>query len=218
MCLNPKAPPACPTPGRGRKEGITIPTLGVPQKCPLSQNQAVPFLFNDHPVRVMTGQDCEPLFVAKDVAVTLGISWFGTKTIQHVPDDWRVVGSVPTSFGTKDTLFLSEHGLYFFLGKSDKRQGAALPVPDCRRGCPGHPKLGGYLTPQAENKDLSFVFHGKAVRVARGKDGQARFVAKDVCTILGYSNGPDAVRSICKPRNCSNIAQGYLWKSRPGAC
>jgi len=55
----------------------------------------------------------------------LGYQWSGIRTIQHVPDEWKKVESVSTTFGTKDTWFLSEQGLYFFLGRSDKP--GALP-------------------------------------------------------------------------------------------
>ena len=43
-----------------------------------------------------------------------------------MPDEWRGVGSVPTPTGNQELVILSEQGLYFFLGRSDKP--AALPM------------------------------------------------------------------------------------------
>lgn len=67
----------------------------------------------------------EPWFVAKDVCEALGYQWNGAPRIAHVPEEWRGVTSVVTPSGAQEMLTLSEHGLYFFLGRSDKP--AALP-------------------------------------------------------------------------------------------
>ena len=64
--------------------------------------------------------DGEPWFVAKDVAETLGYKWNGNKTIGHIPEEWRGVESVSTPTGNQELIVLSEQGLYFFLGRSDK--------------------------------------------------------------------------------------------------
>ena len=61
----------------------------------------------------------------KTLPAALGYQWNGFKNIQHVPEEWRLVESVSTSFGEKQTWFLSEQGLYFFVARSDKP--AALP-------------------------------------------------------------------------------------------
>ena len=88
-------------------------------------NAIQPFAFEDHLVRTIMDDGGEPWFVAKDVALALGYQWNGFKNIQHVPEEWRLVESVSTSFGEKQTWFLSEQGLYFFVARSDKP--AALP-------------------------------------------------------------------------------------------
>ena len=67
----------------------------------------------------------EPWFVAKDVAQALGYQWNGAARIAHIPEEWRGVTSVVTPFGEQTMLTISEPGLYFFLGRSDKP--AALP-------------------------------------------------------------------------------------------
>lgn len=62
----------------------------------------------------------EPWFAAKDVSDVLGYIWNGTARIAHVPEEWRGVTSVVTPSGNQEMAVLSEQGLYFFLGRSDK--------------------------------------------------------------------------------------------------
>lgn len=68
--------------------------------------------------------DGEPWFVAKDVCEILGVGWNGT-TISHIPEQWKGMRSVRTPRGNQMMAVLSEQGVYFFLGRSDKP--AALP-------------------------------------------------------------------------------------------
>lgn len=75
-------------------------------------------------VRVVE-QNGEPWFVAKDVAESLGYKWNGSSRIAHIPEEWRGVTSVVTPSGMQEMHILSEQGLYFFLGRSDKTR--ALP-------------------------------------------------------------------------------------------
>ena len=88
-------------------------------------NELLPFAFEDNLVRTILDENNEPWFVAKDVALALGYQWAGIRNVQHIPKEWRLVESVSTSFGEKQTWFLSEQGLYFFVARSDKP--AALP-------------------------------------------------------------------------------------------
>ncbi|MEN6533989.1 MAG: phage antirepressor KilAC domain-containing protein [Bryobacteraceae bacterium] len=101
------------------------------------------FNFGAHPIRtVMVG--VEPFWVAKDVAEALGYSWNGSARIEHVPEEWRGITSVVTPSGTQDMAVLSEQGLYFFLGRSDKA--AALPMQKWVAGevLPSIRKTGSY--------------------------------------------------------------------------
>lgn len=102
-------------------------------------------------VRVVM-QDSEPWFVAKDVCEALGYQWNGAARIAHVPEEWKRVTSVVTLRGDEQNMqLLSEQGLYFFLGRSDKP--AALPyqkwiagavMPSIRRTG----QYGGYALPR----------------------------------------------------------------------
>lgn len=88
----------------------------------------------------------EPWFVAKDVVKALGYTWSGSR-FSHVPEEWKGMTSVVTPGGAQEVLIISEQGLYFFLGRSDKP--AALPYQKWIAGdvVPSIRKHGGYLTP-----------------------------------------------------------------------
>lgn len=106
--------------------------------------------FENHPVRMWQDDKGELIIVAKDVAEALGYEWNGAARVAHVPEEWKVVTSVVTTFGTKDTICLTEQGLYFFLGRSDKP--AALPFQKWLAGevLPSIRKTGGYQAKTAQ--------------------------------------------------------------------
>ncbi|MBD8894793.1 hypothetical protein IG626_02155 [Desulfovibrio desulfuricans] len=85
----------------------------------------IPFAFDSALVRVIMDDRGEPWFVAKDIALALGYQWAGIRNVQHVPAEWRGVESVSTPSAVQEMHILSEQGLYFFLGRSDKP--GALP-------------------------------------------------------------------------------------------
>ena len=87
-------------------------------------------VFNNGVFNVRTISDKGTIFfVAKDVAEALdysesGISNMGT-IIAHVPEIWKGRKRITTPDGEQEMLCLTEQGLYFFLGRSDKSK--ALP-------------------------------------------------------------------------------------------
>ncbi|MCL1998188.1 MAG: hypothetical protein FWG65_05400 [Turicibacter sp.] len=94
-------------------------------------------------------------FVARDIAKSLGYRW-QVNLISHVPEEWKGVNQINTPGGTQKMNILSEQGLYFFLGRSDKP--ATLPFQKWIAGeiLPQIRKTGGYLTPnQIEEALLS---------------------------------------------------------------
>lgn len=86
----------------------------------MSQEVAI---VNGTEIRVIR-EDENLLFVAKDIVEGVGATW-GSHSIDHIPDDFKLVVSVTTSFGVKDTYALTEAGLNMYLFRSDKP--AALP-------------------------------------------------------------------------------------------
>lgn len=107
----------------------------------------MPLAFEESLVRVIPDQNGESLFVAKDIALALGYEWNGSSRIAHVPEEWRGVTSVVTPSGEQEVLTLTEQGLYFFLGRSDKPK--ALPFQKWLAGevLPALRKTGSYRQP-----------------------------------------------------------------------
>ncbi|RWA36685.1 BRO-N domain-containing protein [Xylella fastidiosa] len=105
----------------------------------------IPFDFHSHVVRVVM-RDGNPWFVAKDIAEALEYRWNASKSISHVPSEWRGVESVSTPSGQQEVIVISEPGLYFFLGRSDKPK--ALPFQKWLAGevLPSIRKTGSYST------------------------------------------------------------------------
>lgn len=126
-------------------------------------------IFNKDNFIVRTiNEDDEIWFVAKDIMTALEYSEDSNpaRIMQSVPEIWKGVKRIhttsdkPTARPYQDVLCLSEQGLYFFLGRSDKPK--ALPyqmwvagdvVPTIRR-------TGSYITKsneeelKAKNKEL----------------------------------------------------------------
>jgi prophage antirepressor-like protein len=107
-------------------------------------------------VRVVE-QGGEPWFVGKDVAVALGYAEASVANLkalfQAVPDEWKGHKQIMTLGGEQDMLTISEQGLYFFLGRSDKP--AALPYQKWIAGdvVPSIRKTGAYSVVKHESID-----------------------------------------------------------------
>ena len=94
----------------------------------------------------------EPWFVAADVTRALGYTSTNRSHILGlIPEEWKGRKKIATPGGEQEMAVLSEQGLYFFLGRSDKP--AALPyqkwiagevMPSIRRTG----QYGGYALPR----------------------------------------------------------------------
>ena len=93
--------------------------------------------------------DGEPWFVTKDVlrALDYADDYNPSRAMQAIPGEWKGVHRMHTPGGEQEMLIISEQGLYFFLGRSDKPK--ALPYQKWVAGdvVPTIRKHGGYLTP-----------------------------------------------------------------------
>lgn len=111
----------------------------------MSARDMIPFQFDGHDIRVIHISGA-PHIVAKDVAEALGYSW-QANVIAHVPPEWKGINSINTLGGQQQMAVLSEQGLYFFLGRSDKSQ--ALPFQKWIAGdvLPAIRSTGSYTAP-----------------------------------------------------------------------
>ncbi|NWA68013.1 BRO-N domain-containing protein [Pseudomonas reactans] len=107
----------------------------------IAASNVIPFNFGKQRVRTLL-VDGDPWFSVQDILRSLDYtdSYKPARAAAHVPDQWKGVHRLHTPGGTQQMLMLSEQGLYFFLGRSDKPK--ALPfqmwiagevLPDIRR-------------------------------------------------------------------------------------
>ena len=114
-------------------------------------------------VRTITDENGEIWFVAKDVAQALDYSMTGSmqSLFGHVPEMWAESKRIAVSSENgvvqgRDVLCLSEQGLYFFLGLSDKPK--ALPYQMWVEGdvIPSIRRTGKYKLNQDANATVQF--------------------------------------------------------------
>lgn len=138
-------------------------------------------------VRTLTDEHSNIWFVAKDVALALDYSAGSSiaQLMQNVPDIWKGIKRIDTPGGEQDMLCLTEQGLYFFLGRSDKPK--ALPYQMWIAGevVPMIRQTGFYATPDTAQRILddpdTFINVLKAYKEQKARNAQLEAQA------LGYS-------------------------------
>lgn len=115
--------------------------------------ELAPFFFGAYMVRVVPDGNGEYWFVAKDIlnALNYGQNSNPSRVIAHVPQEWRGHKRIMSPSGAQEMLCLSEQGLYFFLGRSDKPK--ALPFQKWLAGevLPSIRKTGSYEMGRGDN-------------------------------------------------------------------
>jgi prophage antirepressor-like protein len=111
-------------------------------------NDLVNFTYENRVIRTVI-KDGEPWWVSKDVAEALEYTWH-RGLMNHVPEEWKGVNPVDSLGGVQNMQCLSEPGLYFFLGRSDKPK--ALPFQKWIAGevVPSIRKTGYYADPSRD--------------------------------------------------------------------
>lgn len=89
-------------------------------------SNVIPFSFGRQQVRTLMIDD-QPWFAAQDVldALEYADTYKPSRAVSHVPSQWKGVQRLHTLGGTQQIMMISEQGLYFVLGRSDKPK--ALP-------------------------------------------------------------------------------------------
>lgn len=132
---------------------------------------------SDFTVRTIHDENGEIWFVAKDVAVALDYAPATIsnidKTIGMVPEIWKARYRIPTPGGEQNMLCISEQGLYFFLGRSDKEK--ALPYQMWIAGevVPSIRQTGSYSLRDGEKLTETIMYAARMIFDAAGiKDNQ----------------------------------------------
>lgn len=118
------------------------------------ESSITPFTYGDHQVRVVTGADGEPWFVAADIAKALGYS-IAPAMVRSLADDEKGMQIVHTPGGDQKAAIISEAGLYSAVLRSKAPGAQAFKRWVTHEVLPSIRKRGGYLTPEAAEKALT---------------------------------------------------------------
>lgn len=118
------------------------------------ESSITPFTYGDHQVRVVTGADGEPWFVAADIAKALGYS-IAPAMVRSLADDEKGMQIVHTPGGDQKAAIISEAGLYSAVLRSKAPGAQAFKRWVTHEVLPTIRKRGGYLTPEAAEKALT---------------------------------------------------------------
>lgn len=190
-------------------------------------------------VRIVERND-EPWFVAKDVLKALGYAedYNPSRALQAVPEEWKGVQPIHTPGGMQEMLIISEQGLYFFLGRSDKP--VALPFQKWLAGdvIPSIRKHGLYATEEVVDRILDDPDFGITLLQRYKFEREQRQLAESqrecltrmpIFGILNVPNYHRRIRRLCRAphgekcgfscfcHQSTSLGVGYiLAKRRPG--
>lgn len=117
-------------------------------------NTAVqPFDFKGHRVRVVPGEDGEPLFVLADLCKVLSIA-NARDVAARLADDMKGVGQIDTLGGAQQMTVVTEAGMYAVVMRSDKPQSEPFRRWVTSEVLPSIRKTGGYG--KAPARELTF--------------------------------------------------------------
>lgn len=139
---------------------------------------ANPFLFDSSEVRTATDNNQEVWFCAKDVCDVLDITWNGS-TLENMPENWKLMLKLRTSFGEKDTNFLNEAGLYRLVFRSNKPKAEQFANWVCEEVLPAIRKHGFYFAPNSAFAKLQALLTPKAEPLSLSELEEFKFSLKE---------------------------------------
>ena len=103
-------------------------------------------------LRTHTDMDGITWFCAKDIATALEYTYWQPNIVAHVPEIWKGIKPINTPGGEQEMLCLTEQGVYFFLGRSDKPKALPYQMWIASDVVPSIRKHGAYLTPEIQEE------------------------------------------------------------------
>jgi prophage antirepressor-like protein len=86
----------------------------------MPENKIIPFDYGDNLIRVVKDEETgEPLWIAKDVCTVLGLENVN-RAVSKLDDDEKLKLKIFTSGQNRDTMFITESGLYNLIFRSNK--------------------------------------------------------------------------------------------------
>ncbi len=87
----------------------------------MSENNIIPFIFEDSPVRAVLDEQGEPWFVAQDICRILGIANPAQAT-EYLDNDETRICKTYMNAGEREVITISKSGLYTLMIRSNKAQ------------------------------------------------------------------------------------------------
>lgn len=119
------------------------------------------FDFNGQSVNTLTDEDGNPWFVAKEVAVAIGLKWNGNDTLKSIRPAWKLTMELPYSGQLRRLIFISEAAMYKLSFRSEKPEAetftdwvAGTVLPALRKT--GTYSLGSQLLPAPRAWEKTF--------------------------------------------------------------
>lgn len=104
-----------------------------------------PFDFANHHVRTAVDELGNVWFCAKDVFEALDLVWKGRRaSLENCPEKWLMVWYLQTSYGEKETIFMSEPAVYQTTFRSNKPEAMKFIEWVCEEVLPSIRKTGSY--------------------------------------------------------------------------
>lgn len=167
-------------------------------------------------------EDGEIWFVAKDVAQALGYGADGgmTKYFAHVPDCWKGGKRISSRSENgveqeREMLCLTEQGLYFFLGRSDKKKALPYQMWIAQDVVPSIRKHGAYFTPKTQDELIAdpdlIIRLAQEVKAERARSAELE-AQKQVLEAQAEEDKPKVVFADAVSASKSSILIGNLAK------
>lgn len=153
----------------------------------LNMSAVIPFNFNSHSVRVLTGDDGEPWFVAKDVAEILGYARSRDAVAQHCKG--AVKHRLLTGGGIQDVQIIPERDLYRLVMRSKLPAAEAFEDWVVGEVLPSIRKTGSYQAPPVARPMTELDVAEAAARMLRMSETSKIRMLSSVCEGKGLSAG-----------------------------
>ena len=138
----------------------------------MTQGSVIPFNYGEKEVRVITDEQGNSWFVAKDISNILEIEWRGSSTLSFLDEDEKGVRKFRTPSGEQEMLIINESGLYTLILRSNKPAARPFRKWVTAEVLPAIRKTGSYRQPGADpDKPETLLIVARefraAVRMAR---------------------------------------------------
>lgn len=149
--------PKSPREVASRPDRYDVGSTDAPQMrgiIPMETTSIIPFTYNNHQIRTVTGPDGATWFVARDVCDVLAITNAGNALASLDEDERGSIRIADGTPGTPNKSIVSEAGLYSLILRSRKPEAQAFKRWVTHEVLPSLRQRGGYLTPEATEKAL----------------------------------------------------------------